>query len=195
MTVDWKLREVPQELEQRYVREGFWTNETLGEVLANGLRENPSHPFAVRSEVHPYRGTFADVEQMARRVAGWLRKQGIGPGDVVAFQLPNWVEAAATFYGVAFVGAIVVPIVHFYGPKEVSFILRQSGARILITADRFGRNDYLAAFESMRGDFPALESTVVVGGKIPHWAVPFSRLLESDVVGAVARVDPMSPAL
>jgi acyl-CoA synthetase len=195
MSVDWKLREVPSELEQRYLRDGYWTDETLGQVLGNGLRENPSHPFAVRSEVHPYRGTFADVAAMARRVAGWLRSQGIGPGDVVAFQLPNWVEAAATFYGVAFVGAVVVPIVHFYGPKEVSFILRQSGARLLVTADRFGRNDYLAAFENMRGDFPALESTVVVGGETPPWGVPFSDLLDSDPIDEPARVDPMSPAL
>ena len=32
---------------------------------------------------------------------------------------PNWLEAAATFYAIAYLGAVVVPIVHFYGPKEV----------------------------------------------------------------------------
>ena len=41
------------------------------------------------------------------------------PGDVVAFQLPNWTEAAATFWASALLGAVVVPIVHFYGRKEV----------------------------------------------------------------------------
>src|SRR3954452_17905756 len=57
------------------------------------------------------------------RVAGGrgVRRQGIGPGDVVAFQLPNWVEAALTFYAVSFLGAVVVPIVHFYGAKEVGY--------------------------------------------------------------------------
>jgi len=62
-------------------------------------------------------------------VAGGLQELGLGPGDVVAFQLPNWVEAAVTFYACAMLGVTLVPIVHFYGPKEVGFILRQSRAR------------------------------------------------------------------
>ena len=65
-------------------------------------------------------------------MAGGLRALGLGPGDVVAFQLPNWVEAAITFYACTMLGVTLVPIVHFYGPKEVGFILRQSGARALI---------------------------------------------------------------
>ena len=52
-------------------------------------------------------------------MAGGLRALGLGPGDVVAFQLPNWVEAAITFYACAMLGVTLVPIVHFYGPKEV----------------------------------------------------------------------------
>ena len=53
-------------------------------------------------------------------LAAGLRDRGVGPGDVIAFQLPNWVEAAVTFWAAAFLGAVVVPIVHFYGRKEVS---------------------------------------------------------------------------
>ena len=37
-----------------------------------------------------------------------LHRLGVGPGDVVAFQLPNWAEAAATFYGVSALGATLV---------------------------------------------------------------------------------------
>jgi acyl-coenzyme A synthetase/AMP-(fatty) acid ligase len=51
------------------------------------------------------------------------RYEAEGPGDVVAFQLPNWMEAAAVFWASAFLGAAVVPIVHFYGRKEVGYIL------------------------------------------------------------------------
>ena len=69
-------------------------------------------------------------------MAGGLRALGLGPGDVVAFQLPNWVEAAITFYACTMLGVTLVPIVHFYGPKELGFILRQSGARALIIVSR-----------------------------------------------------------
>ena len=77
--------------------------------------------------------------------------------------MPNWLEAAATFWAVAFLGAVPVPIVHFYGPKEVGFILRQSGARVLVIADRFGHLDFLATLEQVRPELPALEHVFVVG--------------------------------
>jgi acyl-CoA synthetase (AMP-forming)/AMP-acid ligase II len=191
---DLKLRAVPPILVQRYLREGYWTDETLGEVLAGGLQRNRHHPFHVRSDVRPYMGTFADVHAMARHVAGWLRASGIGPGDVVAFQLPNWVEAGAVFYGVSFLGAIVVPIPHFYGQREVGFILRQSSARVFVTADRFGQRDYLAGLEEMREALPDLESVVVVGDVLSG-ATSFEALLAADPLDVPARVDPMAPAL
>jgi acyl-CoA synthetase (AMP-forming)/AMP-acid ligase II len=117
----------------------------------------------------------------------------------VAFQLPNWVEAAATFYAAAMLGAVVVPIVHFYGPKEVSYILGESGARVLITADRFGHVDFLAGLEAMRPKLTTLERVWVVqtdDGPIPDWSDPFEELADEDVgEAAPAEVDPAGPAL
>ena len=84
-------------------------------------------------------GTFGDVDLLARRLAAALRARGVGPGDVVAFQLPNWVEAAATFWASAFLSAVIVPIVHFYGPREVGFILTSVKPRVFVTAESFGR--------------------------------------------------------
>jgi acyl-CoA synthetase len=189
---DLKLRAVPPTLAQRYVREGYWTDETLGEVLAGGLQRNRRHAFHVRSGIRPYVGTFAEVDAMARHVAGWLRVSGIGPGDVVAFQLPNWVEAGAVFYGVSFLGAIVVPIPHFYGRREVDFILRQSDARVFVTADRFGQRDYLAGLDGIHQGLPDLEWAVVVG-EVPSGATSFEALLDADPLEGPARVDPMAP--
>ena len=81
-----------------------------------------------RSRLRPYSGTLGDVADLAPPNRRRPRARGVGLGDLVAFQLPNWVEAAATFWATAFLGAVPVPIVHFYGVKEVGFILRQSGA-------------------------------------------------------------------
>lgn len=58
---------------------------------------------------------------------------------MVAFQLPNWMEAAATFWASALLGAVVIPIVHFYGPKELRYILGSVKPRTFITAEKFGR--------------------------------------------------------
>src|SRR5437016_5203457 len=178
MGLEWQPRPVPPELARRYAAEGFWTGEGLGQVLAAGLVARPAQTFTFRSASRPWSGTFADVFHASRRVAGGLARRGIGAGDVVAFQLPNWLEAALSFYAATLLGAVVVPIVHFYGAKEVRYILERSGARVLVTAGDFRGIDYLATLDAFVDDLPALEWIAVVGDAgAGRWS-PFVELLE-----------------
>ncbi len=48
-------------------------------------------------------------------------------------------EAAVAFWASAFLGAVVVPIVHFYGRKELGHILSTARPKVFITAEEFGR--------------------------------------------------------
>jgi acyl-CoA synthetase len=139
----WPVRPVPEALRARYRAEGWWTDETLGGFVDRRLRAWPDATINVWSESRPWHGTFAEIHADARRLAAALAGAGIAPGAVVAFQLPNWREAVAAFYGLAMGGYVLVPIVHIYGPKEVRFILGQSHARAYISADRYGHVDYL----------------------------------------------------
>ena len=95
----WPLRPPPEELQRRYLASGHWLDTTLGAFVDERLRATSGLELRIWSRTRPWRGTIGDVREMARHVAGGLRDAGIGPGDVVAFQLPNWIEAAATFYG------------------------------------------------------------------------------------------------
>jgi len=80
--------------------------------------------------------------------------------------------------------------------KEVGFILRQSGARVLVTADRFGHLDYLANLDTMRPDVPDLELVAVVSDDdVPPGLLQFTTLADADAVDEPARVDPSAPAL
>ena len=137
-----------------------------------------------------------------RRVAAGgrrLARLGLGPGDVVAFQLPNWVEAAITFYACAMLGVTLVPIVHFYGPKEVGFILRQSRARALIMVARIGQRDYLADLGTVRDGLPDLEHVIVVGGTEADGRaggdLSFEDLRRAEKIDGPVAVDPDGPAL
>src|SRR6202051_576131 len=136
------MRPISDELVQRYQAEGWWTQDTLGDLLARGLAAHPGTTFSVHSAVRPWSGTYGDVELVARRLAAGLRARGVGPGDVVALQLPNWMEAAAAFWASAFLGAVTVPIVHFYGRKELTHILGTAKPRVFITAEEFGRMQF-----------------------------------------------------
>ena len=197
--MDFTPREVDAEHARRYVAEGYWGDDALGALLAAGLRDAASHPFTVLSDRMPYRGTLGEVDALARRVAAGMRARGIGAGDVVAFQLPNWLEAAATFYAIAYLGAVVVPIVHFYGPKEVGYILRKTRVKALITADRFGHQDFLANLAGMRDTLADLEWVAIVGDRNAPAADPrdlaFSDLVADVPLDAIPAVDPRAPAL
>jgi acyl-CoA synthetase len=180
---------------RRYTADGSWSDETLGTILAAGLADAPDNIASFRSDVRPWRGTFAEAADRARRVAGGLLAAGVQPGEPVAFQLPNWPEAAALFWAIAFIGAVPVPIVHFYGQKEVEFILRQSGTRILVTADRFGHLDYLGNLAELRPGLPALEQVFVVGDEVPGDARSFDVLRAGDPIDRPLPTDPSAPAL
>jgi acyl-CoA synthetase len=196
MGLDWQPRSVSAELASGYRRDGFWTDESLGQLTSGRLAATPEQAFKFRSDVRPWSGTFGDVLDGSRRVAAGLARVGVGAGDVVAFQLPNWVEAALLFYGASLLGATVVPIVHFYGAKEVRYILDRSGARVLVTADSFRGIDYLSTLDGLVGALAALEHVYVVGEDSGRWT-PFSNLVSSDtdgVAGPVA-VDSSSAAL
>jgi acyl-CoA synthetase (AMP-forming)/AMP-acid ligase II len=193
------VRTIPAELVKRYEAEGWWTQETLGDLLARGLAGAPDAAFRVHSAVRPWNGTFRDVERVARRLAGGLRARGVGPGDVIAFQLPNWMEAAAVFWASAFLGAVVVPIVHFYGRKEVGYILDTITPCVFITVERFGRLEYQ----------PDLCAAVPIVGVVGHGvadpatvnepagsaAVRFDELLSVDPMPGTIAADPAAPAL
>ncbi|MGP8007312.1 MAG: AMP-binding protein, partial [Acidimicrobiales bacterium] len=196
--VRWQLRTVPEERAGRYRDEGWWSDQTLGEMVDAGLGRMGDVSFRVHSAVHPWRGTFADVDRSARALAGALAAEGVGAGDVVVFQLPNWVEAGITFWAAAYLGAVVVPVVHFYGPKEVDYILRTVSPAVVVTADRFGHIDYLANYERLLADRSDVRWLVVGGpptGAFPPGAVPFESLLGADPLSGPRPVDPDAPAI
>jgi acyl-CoA synthetase (AMP-forming)/AMP-acid ligase II len=185
------MRTIPPDLVKRYEAEGWWTRDTLGTLLARGLEQAPEAGFRVHSAVRPWAGTFRDVEFVARRLAAGLRDRGVGPGDVVAFQLPNWMEAAAVFWASAFLGSVVVPIVHFYGRKELSYIIAAVAPKVFVTAQRFGRLEYqpdLAAGVPIVG-------VVGADASAPAHGSDFEDLLGPEPLPGVIGCDSARPAL
>ena len=189
----WRLRTIPPEERQRFQAEGWWSDQTLGEWLTERLEANPGLDFVIHSATRPWRGTFGQVLELSRRVAGGLTALGVGAGDVVTFQTPNWIEGVATFYGVALVGATVAPVVHIYGTRELSYILRECEPRVHVTAPRFGRQDYLANLGSL-GSLPSMQ-VVLTGDDTPAGYTPFSRLAGAAPLEAPRPVDPDRPAM
>lgn len=161
-------------LAERWRREGLHDAETLPAALARAARESPDVALVLHSAQRPGHLTLADLDRRARRVAHALHRRGIGPGDVVAIQLPNWEEAAIAYAAVALVGAVFVPIVHIYGPKETGWILEASGARLFVCPDRWDKIDYLDRIARMPE--AAQVERVLVGEDVPADATDWREL-------------------
>jgi long-chain acyl-CoA synthetase len=78
--------------------------------------------------------TFNDILAQSRWVASELiSARGIAPGDRVGIWLKNCPEFVSVLCGILQAGAVVVPINNFLKPDEVAYILKDCGARVLIS--------------------------------------------------------------
>ena len=78
--------------------------------------------------------TYAQLWDDARRWAGALRAQGIGAGDAVAILIPNVAEFPRAYYAILSLAGIVVPVHALLKADEISYVLHDSGAKLLICA-------------------------------------------------------------
>jgi acyl-CoA synthetase len=189
----WALRRPSEEDRERYISEGWWSDQTLGQLLGSKLADNRSLPFVIHSKSRPWRGTFGEILDLSQRVAAGLAARGVKAGDVVSFQTPNWIEGVVTFYGSALLGAVAAPIVHIYGSHELAYILRQCQPRVHVTASSFGHQDYLSNLESI-DDLPPMD-VMVIDGDGRAGTNPFEALLGDDRLEQPVATDPGGLAL
>ena len=151
---------------------------TLAEAIAQGARRHADvgvvfdGPGGVRST------TVGDLVADAERMAGALQGLGVQSGDVVAVQLASTYEGAVAQAAIALTGAVLLPIVLIYGPRELGFILRQSGAVALVLPDTHRGRPHAGPVLAGLPDLPALHTVVVVGDAGPvEGALPFEELI------------------
>ena len=81
--------------------------------------------------------TYGRALAEARAFAGWLRSEGVEPGDRVALMMPNCLQYPVALFGVLFAGAVVVNVNPLYTARELRHQLNDSGAVVLVVMDLF----------------------------------------------------------
>ncbi len=79
--------------------------------------------------------TYGELHELSSKVAGALRKLGIGAGDAVGVYMPMVPEVVAVLFGCLKIGAVAVPIFSGFGDQPLAARLEDSEARVLFTAD------------------------------------------------------------
>lgn len=181
----------PNDASARWRALGLWRDATIAEEMRATLGTHGDAVLHIHSDERPATCTLTDFQRLAGRVAAGLRATGIGAGDVVAVQSPNWLEGMATFAGALRLGATVTPIVHIYGRAEIAFILRQSGAKAFVSPQRLKGLDRSAALADGVEQTAAAGRWFAIGHEGGGPARAWEDLLEEDeeIFDATARPD------
>ena len=102
--------------------------------------------------------TYQKLNLLANRVANGLKELGVKKGDRVALFLPNIPEFIITYLGTLKLGAIAVSLNVMLKNSELSFILNDCTAKVLITTEE------LSTRVSETG-LPALKHILIAEGK------------------------------
>ena len=87
------------------------------------------------------------------------------PGDVVSFQLPNWIEFLVLHFAATRIGAVSNPLIPIYRDREVGFMVGFAESKVLVVPREFRKFDYPAMVDRLRPSWPALQHVFVVDGQ------------------------------
>jgi cyclohexanecarboxylate-CoA ligase len=172
------------------LEQGFWSNATVWQWLAQAVARMPDKPAVVTStEILSYR----EVHRRAERLARALRALGLAKGDVIAIQLPNIPEFMVAYFAASMLGAVLAPLHMPYRAREMEPLLRHAGARLVICGPAAG--DYVPAetFLALRNAVASLTHIVSIGLAHPG-TLSFQELIEagpfSDIRESSTAADP-----
>lgn len=88
--------------------------------------------------------TFSQLLQQTHGAQAELAALGVVAGDVVAFQLPNRVEAFVLYHAVVGMGAIALPLMPALRDRELAYMLEETRARLFVTLPAWRGFDHAA---------------------------------------------------
>jgi fatty-acyl-CoA synthase len=151
--------------------------DTIGENLDRTVSRYPDREALVDVPAGR-RWTYAELAAEVDALALGLLAAGVSVGDRVGIWAPNCAEWVLTQYATAKIGAILVNINPAYRTSELEFVLNQSGARLLVAAQRLKTSDYAAMIAEVRPRCAALEQVVLLG--TGEWAALFETGRRAD---------------
>jgi len=158
VAVEW----TPPEWAERY-----WPNRLLTDYLDDAVNRHPDTvALTGRSSMTGATVTLSwrELRRRVDRMAAGLAGLGVGKGEVVACQLPNWWEFVALHLACVRIGAVTNPLMPIFRQRELRYMLAFARARVLVVPRLFRNFDYPSMVQAMRADLPELHHVLVVGG-------------------------------
>lgn len=167
------------DLARKYRQLGFWRDATPAGDLRRWARETPD---AVAISAHTAAGTqwitYREYAGQVERVTAVLAELGIGPGDVVALQLPNWWQVNAVVLACARLGAIAAPFMTTVRARELELMLSRLAPVAYVTTDVWDGYEHAAVLASIADRVLAIKHRIIVGGHAAAGEIDLDQRIE-----------------
>ncbi|MFB6622945.1 amino acid adenylation domain-containing protein [Streptomyces sp. NPDC056374] len=161
---------------------------TLTSLFADRAARTPHAPAVVFDDTTL---SYAELDRRAEALARRLRERGAGPEQYVAVAVPRSAELMVALLGVLKAGAAYLPVDLDYPADRVAFMLADSGARLVVTAEESAGR--LPAVPDLHhvvvGAAPAAEETRAPEGQTPEDGTPAAHTPEGGAPGRAACPD------
>jgi cyclohexanecarboxylate-CoA ligase len=176
-----------------YYENGYWAGSSFTALIAEQATQRPDKVFVLDGTTSL---TYREFGERSLRLAVGLARDGIGAGDRVVVQLPNWTEFPLIAAALSRLGAIIVPVMPIYRGDEVGYVIQHSGAVAAVTCGEFRGFDHLGMFEELRRSCPDLRQIYVArsAGSAAGSRPLDDLLVEGDLDGLDTEAGPDSGA-
>lgn len=173
--MDDAVSRMPATCEGEWRQLGLWQDLSLAQAMALAAHERPGAPLHFFGPDGERKTTLREIHAQGIKLAGSFHALGLRPGDTIAMQLPNCLENAVIIQAAAALGCTLLPIVHIYGPHELSHILADSRAKVLIVPNKWRNIDYVERLSRLP-ELPHLQHRIVIGATVSDGMIPLGEL-------------------
>lgn len=141
-----------------------WPGRTLLDYLDDAVEAHPGRVAVVgyTDSGGRHQLTYTELAEQADRVAAGLLNLGVGAGDVVSAQLPNWWQMPVLGLACLRVGAVTNVLMPIFRTRELEFMLGLAESGVLVVPETFNGFDHAGMARDLATRLPALRHVVTV---------------------------------
>ncbi|MGY0616273.1 (2,3-dihydroxybenzoyl)adenylate synthase [Vibrio sp. FJH11] len=152
----------PEEIARQYQEAGYWTQQTIPEMLETSTKNYPEQIALVSGDQQwTYRVLSEQVDSLA---AGFQQKLKLQAGDKAVLHLPNIGAFYLSFFALLKIGVQPVLALPAHREYEIRYFCHFTEAKALITAPQMGV-DTADIAQKISDELPTLETLVWAGDK------------------------------
>jgi acyl-CoA synthetase (AMP-forming)/AMP-acid ligase II len=143
----------------RFRRQGLWKDKTLHDAFDEKVEAAPDRIVLIDRD---RRYSMAEFKEASRALGAGLLSGGIGKGDIVGVQLPNWVEFCFLQIALSRIGAVIQPLHMVFGERELHNLLSFNETDAVVVCREFRGRNYEEQMKAAGEGLEFLRTVIVV---------------------------------